>query len=309
MTKLSKQKTFYAKCFEEPIRQFFKCPSKTKSKKPYPYFFIQNKDNATHVFRTKDNGMADIYAKSIVDSSCIEERFLTFFPYKNKKTGGFTIGRHHWENFKKAVNKSNEKNNWGVFCIDKDNFILVDNTSRFISHDITITVEQYDFEAVEIFPQDGIYFQFVHRTKYGEEWSIITNGKEVRSVPDNNYKPILPAESYCHPLPKIAKEHLFLIKDRSFTQSTIPEVANTYHGTLSVDAFSRKLRRNLERNIQCISSGLRMRSVDDFIIVIPDDFEEEDFIEWQKTHLKNKTDSENYDRDRIRQWRQLKNNV
>ena len=312
MTKISKQKTFYAKEFEEVLRQYFHCPSKTLKKKPFPYIFIQNKDNPTHVYRTKENGMADIYMKSLIDSSIIEERYLTFFPYQNKATGGFTIGKNHWDNFIGAENKSGEKNHWGVFCIDKDSFILASNQSKFITHDIDIVIEQYTFKAVEVHIQNGIYFSFNIRKEFGEEWTVINNGNSITTNPDHNYKPLLKhkEKAFCMPLPRAASKHLFCIKDpagfKGIITDTIPNIANRYHGTSSVKIFMNKLRRNLESNKKQVEKGLRMKSIDDCIIVIPDDFEKEDFIDWQQSHLKNKTDDKNYHKDKMRQLRQSK---
>ena len=302
MSKLSNKKTFYAKAFEEPIRQFFNCPSKTTSKKPFPYFFILNRDNPTHIYRTKDNGMADIYTKEHIEGDLLEERFLTFFPYQNHATGGFSIGTKQWECFLNAVNKSNETNHWGVFCISATEFILANNANCFISHDTVVTVNSYSFSAVEVYPQNAMYFELSNG-----QWRMVHNGQIELFEPDYQYRGILPSDSFCPDRPRIGKEHLFCIKtDNTYeiVSRTFAEITNSYHGSLDPKVFNTKLRRNYTSNEKRVSIGLRMSAVDNLIISIPDDFDENYFIEWQKEHPKNKTENKNYRRNKMRELRQ-----
>ena len=291
MSKLSNKKTFYAKAFEEPIRQFFNCPSKTTSKKPFPYFFMLNRDNPTHIYRTRENGMADVYTKEIIEKTVIEERFLTFFPYQNKATGGFSIGKSQWESFLNATNKSNEINNWGVFCISEREFVLASNKSCFISHNTVITEYSYNFEVVEVYPQNAIYFELSKG-----KWRVVQNGIIGIYELDYKYSGILDPDSFSPDRPRIGKEHLFCIKkDNTYeiVSKTFAEITNAYHDTLSPKAFEMKLRRNYDSNEKRVSNGLRMTAVNEVIISIPDNFDENYFIEWQKLHPKNKTEDRN----------------
>lgn len=308
MTKLSKKKTFYAKQFEQVLRNFFNCPSKTASGKPFPYIFMQNKDNTTGVYRTKENGMSDIFCKSILkDTSIIEEKYLTFFPYYNGY-GEFTIGIDHWNNFINGVNKSNEETIWGVFCVDKENFILASNKSTFNYHKSYISKEQLQFEVVNVKVDinAGIWFSYQHSDKHGEVWGISQKDTTQKTIPDHNYTNILPEKSFCLPLPRQGKKHLFLT-EKGIVEKTFTDIANLYHGNENIEVFIRKLRRNMETNQKQYEKNLRFKSLKNTkVLVIPDDFTEDDFIEWQKEHpLVNKTEDKNYYKDKMHENRML----
>ena len=299
MTQLSKQKTFYAKTFEPVLRNYFKCPSKTVADKPTAYLFLQNKDNKTGYYRTKDKGLSDVMLKSYFNGSIAEEKYLTFFPYVNKFNGAFSIGKDHWHNFINATDYSGCKTIWGVFCINKDQFILAHNASAFIRHDVVVENEHYMFEAYEVHPQNFIVF-----TRSGEDWIVESKGNAICMKHDNQYKGILPENAQCFPLPRIGKEHLFCINGH-FKTATFTDIANEFHGSDSVDNFITKLRRNLNTNKKQIDKDLRMKPVKNtHIAVIPEDFNETDVIDWQLKHLNvGKTDMENYEAIRKQKYR------
>ena len=289
MTQLSEQKTFYAKTFEPVLRNYFKCPSKTAVDKPTAYLFLQNKDNKTGYYRKKDKGLSDVMLKSYFsDKKIPEEKYLTFFPYINKFNGAFSIGKEHWENFINAIDYSNEKTIWGVFCISKDQFILAHNASTFIRHETVVENDHYTFEAYEVCPQDFISF-----TRSGDDWLVESKGNVVLMKYDKQYKGILPDNAQCFPLPRTGKKHLFCINGH-FITATFTDIANQYHGNDSVDNFITKLRRNNNTNNKQVQKELRMKTVKDtHIAVIPDDFTETDVIEWQNSHkVCNKTETE-----------------
>lgn len=302
MTRLSEQKTFYAKTFEPVLRNYFKCPSKTAVNKPTAYFFLQNKDNKTGYYRTKDKGLSDVILKSYFNGSIAEEKYLTFFPYINEFNGAFSIGKEHWENFINATDFSGEKTIWGVFCISKDKFILAHNASTFIRHDTVVEKDHYIFDAYEVCPQDFISF-----TRSSDGWIVETKGNVVLMKHDNQYKGILPENAQCFPLPRIGKEHLFCINNH-FKTATFTDIANEYHGSDSVDNFITKLRRNNNTNKKQVQKDLRMKPIKDtHIAVIPDDFTEADVIEWQNNHkVCNKCEVEDYNKNRIKEWRKRK---
>lgn len=301
MSQLSEQKTFYAKTFEPVLRNYFKCPSKTKVNKPTAYLFLQNKDNKTGYYRKKDKGLSDVMLKSYFNDKKIpEEKYLTFFPYINKFNGAFSIGKEHWKNFINAVDYSNEKTIWGVFCISKDQFILAHNASTFIIHNRLVEIdESYKFETYEVHPQDFILF-----TRVGEGWVVGSKGNGVLMKYDKQYKGILPENAQCFPLPRIGKEHLFCINGQ-FKTATFTDIANQYHGSDSVDNYITKLRRNLNTNVKQVQKDLRMKPLKNtHIAVIPEDFIETDFIEWQKSHLVcNKTETDSYETVRKQKYR------
>lgn len=302
MTRLSEQKTFYAKTFEPVLRNYFKCPSKTAVNKPTAYFFLQNKDNKTCYYRKKDKGLSDVMLKSYFNGSIAEEKYLTFFPYINKFNGAFSIGKEHWENFINATDYSGEKTIWGVFCINKDQFILAHNASVFIRHDTVVERDHYVFDAYEVCPQDFISF-----TRSGDDWLVESKGNVVLMKYDNQYKGILPDNAQCFPLPRIGKEHLFCINGK-FITATFTDIANQYHGNDSVDNFITKLRRNNNTNKKQVTKDLRMKTVKDtHIAVIPEDFTETDVIEWQNSHkVCNKCEAEDYNKNKIKEWRKRK---
>lgn len=300
MSRLSEQKTFYAKTFEPVLRNYFKCPSKTKVDKPTAYLFLQNKDNKTGYYRKKDKGLSDVMLKSYFnDEKVPEEKYLTFFPYVNKFNGAFSIGKEHWENFINAIDYSNEKTIWGVFCISKDQFILAHNASTFIRHETVVESDHYVFEAYEVCPQDFISF-----TRSGDDWLVESKGNAVVMKHDNQYNGILPENAQCFPLPRIGKEHLFCINGH-FITATFTDIANQYHGNDSVDNFITKLRRNNNTNKKQVIKDLRMKAVKDtHIAVIPDDFTETDVIDWQNNHkVCNKTETDNYESIRKQKYR------
>lgn len=299
MTQLSKQKTFYAKTFEPVLRNYFKCPSKTVADKPTAYLFLQNKDNKTGYYRTKDKGLSDVMLKSYFNGSIAEEKYLTFFPYVNKFNGAFSIGKDHWHNFINATDYSGCKTIWGVFCISKDQFILAHNASTFIRHDVVVEGEHYIFDAYEVCPQDFIMF-----TRSGDDWLVESNGNVVVMKHDNQYNGILPENAQCFPLPRIGKEHLFCINGH-FNTATFTDISNKYHGSESVDNFITKLRRNLNTNIKQVQKDLRMKPLKNtHIAVIPEDFTETDVIDWQNSHkVCNKTETENYEAIRKQKYR------
>ena len=300
MSQLSEQKTFYAKTFEPVLRNYFKCPSKTVVDKPTAYLFLQNKDNKTGYYRKKDKGLSDVMLKSYFsDKKTPEEKYLTFFPYINKFNGAFSIGKEHWENFINAVDYSNEKTIWGVFCISKDQFILAHNASVFIRHDVVVEGEHYIFDAYEVCPQDFIMF-----TRSGDDWLVESNGNVVVMKHDNQYNGILPENAQCFPLPRIGKEHLFCINGH-FMTATFTDISNKYHGSDSVDNFITKLRRNLNTNIKQVQKDLRMKPLKNtHIAVIPEDFTETDVIDWQNSHkVCNKTETDNYEAIRKQKYR------
>lgn len=300
MTRLSEQKTFYAKTFEPVLRNYFKCPSKTAVNKPTAYLFLQNKDNKTGYYRKKDKGLSDVMLKSYFsDEKVAEEKYLTFFPYVNKFNGAFSIGKEHWGNFINATDYSNEKTIWGVFCISKDQFILAHNASTYNTNKITITTNHYMFDAVEVRPQDFILF-----TRSGDDWTVETKGNVVVMKHDYQYNGILPDNAQCFPLPRIGKEHLFCINGH-FITATFTDIANKYHGSDSVDNFITKLRRNNNTNKKQVMKDLRMKTVKDtHIAVIPEDFTETDVIDWQNNHPNTgKMDADNYETVRKQKYR------
>ena len=297
MSQLSEQKTFYAKTFEPVLRNYFKCPSKTVVDKPTAYLFLQNKDNKTGYYRKKDKGLSDVMLKSYFsDKKIPEEKYLTFFPYINKFNGAFSIGKEHWENFINAVDYSNEKTIWGVFCISKDQFILAHNASVFIRHDTVVERDHYVFDAYEVCPQDFISF-----TRSGDDWLVESKGNVVVMKHDNQYNGILPENAQCFPLPRIGKEHLFCINGH-FITATFTDIANQYHGNDSVDNFITKLRRNNNTNNKQVMKDLRMKTVKDTHIAV--DFTETDVIEWQNSHPNTgKMDTDNYETVRKQKYR------
>ena len=303
MSRLSEQKTFYAKTFEPVLRNWFKCPSKTAVDKPTAYLFLQNKDNKTGYYRKKDKGLSDVMLKSYFsDKKIPEEKYLTFFPYINKFNGAFSIGKEHWENFINAIDYSNEKTIWGVFCISKDQFILAHNASTFIRHETVVENDHYTFEAYEVCPQDFISF-----TRSGDDWLVESKGNVVLMKYDKQYKGILPDNAQCFPLPRTGKKHLFCINGH-FITATFTDIANQYHGSDSVDNYITKLRRNLNTNVKQVQKGLRMKPLKNtHIAVIPEDFTETDVIEWQNSHkVCNKTETDNYEVVRKQEYRRNK---
>lgn len=302
MTKLSNQKTFYAKTFEPVLRNYFKCPSQTTINKPAAYFFLQNKDNKSKYYRTVDKGLSDVFLKSYNKDSMAEEKYLSFFPYINKTNGAFTVGEEHWKTFIEAINYSGEKTVWGVFCIDEDHFILAHNKSSFDRHKVTITTNSYIFDAFEIFPKDCVLF--TRSVEDNKDWIVESNGNVITMKYDKQYKGILPENAQCFPLPRIGKKHLFFI-NKTRVEATFTDIANQYHGAYTVDNFITKLRRNLKSNENQVAKDLRMKPVKNTkIAVIPDDFTEQDVIDWQTSHLnQNKTDSKDYERIRKQQYR------
>lgn len=299
MTTTSEQKTFYAKTFESVLRNYFKCPSKTKTDKPVAYIFLQNKDNKTGYYRTVDRGLSDVMLKSYANDTLAQEKYLTFFPYVNRFNGAFTVGKEHWNNFINAINIPDEKTIWCVFCIDKDHFILAHNTSTFIRHDITVETDYYTFDAYEIHPQDYVLF-----SRSEEDWIVETKGNAILMKQDNQYNAILPDSAQCYPLPRIGKKHLFCT-EVGIVSATFTDISNKYHGTDTVDNFITKLRRNLKSNENQVSKDLRMKPVKDVkVIAIPDTFDEQSFIDWQEVHkIVNKTESM---KDYMKQYRSVK---
>lgn len=311
MTQLSKQKTFYAKTFEPVLRNYFKCPSKTNTGKPVIYAFIQNKDNKTGFYRTEDKGFSDVVLRSFLhvtknSETMSEVKYLTFFPYVNKFNGAFSIGKDHWHNFINATDYSGCKTIWGVFCINENSFILAHNKSEFIRHDIVVKTEHYVFDAYEVFPQDCILF--TRSEENPKEWIVGTKGNSIIMEHDNQYNGILPDNAECFPLPRIGKKCLFCV-DNHFIEATFTDIANQYHGTDTVDNFITKLRRNKNTNKKQVQKDLRMKSVNGTvkIAVIPEDFTETDVIDWQSSHkVCNKTKAEDYNKNKIREWRKRK---
>ena len=307
MSKLSEQKTFYAKTFEPVLRNYFKCPSKTKTGLPVIYAFLQNKDNKTGFYRTEDKGFSDVVLRSFSlvskDKEVMSEvKYLTFFPYVNKFNGAFTIGKEHWENFIKATDFSNEKTIWGVFCISKDQFILTHNKSMFIRHDIVVETEHYVFDAYEVCPQD--YISFTRSDESPNDWIVEAKNNIILMKHDNQYNGILSENAQCFPLPRIGKEHLFCINGH-FIAATFTDIANKYHGSDSVDNFITKLRRNNNTNKNQVKKDLRMKPVKDtHIAVVPEDFTETDVIDWQNSHPNTgKMDVDNYEAIRKQKYR------
>ena len=307
MTVLSSQKTFYAKTFEPVLRNYFKCPSKTKTGLPVIYAFLQNKDNKTGFYRTKDKGFSDVVLRSFSlvskDKEVMSEvKYLTFFPYQDRFNGSFTVGEEHWNNFIKATDFSNEKTIWGVFCISKDEFILAHNASTYNTNKVTITTDHYMFDAVEVRPQD--YVSFTRSDEDPNDWIVEAKNNIILMKHDNQYNGILPENAQCFPLPRIGKDHLFCINGH-FTTATFTDIANQYHGSDSVDNFITKLRRNNNTNKKQVQKDLRMKPVKDtHIAVIPEDFTETDVIDWQNNHkVCNKSEAEDYEAVRKQKYR------
>lgn len=304
MTRLSEQKTFYAKTFEPVLRNYFKCPSKTVVGKPTAYLFLQNKDNKTGYYRTKDKGLSDVMLKSYFNDSIAEEKYLTFFPYQDPFNGSFSVGEDHWNNFIKATDFSGEKTIWGVFCINKDQFILAHNASTFNTNKATKTTDHYIFDVVEVRPQDFIYFERIGK---GGDWLVTGKGNTHIMKYDKQYKAILPNEAHCFPLPRIGKEHL-IVDSNDIYMATFTDIANKYHGSDSVDNFITKLRRNLATNNKQVQKDLRMKPLKNMeLMVVPDDFTQQDFIDWQSNHKNvGKMDSDNYETKRKQEYRASK---
>lgn len=307
MSRLSEQKTFYAKTFEPVLRNYFKCPSKTKTGLPVIYAFLQNKDNKTGYYRTKDKGLSDVILRSFSlvskDKEVMSEvKYLTFFPYVNKFNGAFTIGKEHWGNFIKATDISNEKTVWGVFCTDKDHFILAHNRSKFIRHDVVVETEHYIFDAYEVCPQD--YVSFTRSDEDPNNWIVEANNNIILMKHDSQYNGILPENAQCFPLPRIGKDHL-IVDNNGIYMATFTDIANKYHGSYSVDNFITKLRRNLATNNKQVQKNLRMKPLNGMkIIVVPDDFTQQDFIDWQNNHPNTgKMDADNYEAVRKQKYR------
>lgn len=307
MTVLSSQKTFYAKTFEPVLRNYFKCPSKTKTGLPVIYAFLQNKDNKTGFYRTKDKGLSDVVLRSFSlvskDKEVMSEvKYLTFFPYQDCFNGSFTVGEEHWNNFIKATDFSNEKTIWGVFCISKDQFILAHNASTYNTNKVTITTDHYMFDAVEVRPQD--YVSFTRSDEDPNGWIVEAKNNIILMKHDNQYNGVLPENAQCFPLPRIGKDHLFCINGH-FTTATFTDIANQYHGSDSVDNFITKLRRNNNTNKKQVQKDLRMKPVKDtHIAVIPEDFTETDVIDWQNNHkVCNKSEAEDYEVVRKQKYR------
>lgn len=307
MTTTSLQKTFYAKTFEPVLRNYFKCPSKTKTGLPVIYAFLQNKDNKTGFYRTEDKGFSDLVLRSFSltskDNEVMSEvKYITFFPYTNPFNGAFSIGKEHWANFINATDFSNEKTIWGVFCINKDHFILAHNASDFEIHDKIVEKDHYIFEAYEVFPKD--FISFTRSDKNPNDWIVATDSNTVLMKHDNQYNGILPENAQCFPLPRIGKDHLFCI-GKQFTTTTFTDFANKYHGSDSVDNFITKLRRNNNTNKKQVQKDLRIKPVKGtHIAVIPEDFTEKDVIDWQKEHPNTgKMDADNYEAVRKQKYR------
>lgn len=310
MTASSSQKTFYAKTFEPVLRNYFKCPSKTKTGLPVIYAFLQNKDNKTGFYRTVDKGLSDVVLRSFSlvskDKEVMSEvKYLTFFPYQDPFNGSFTVGEDRWNNFIKATDFSGEKTIWGVFCISKDKFILAHNASNFDTNKITLTTDHYMFDAVEVRPQN--FISFTRSEEDPNDWIVEANNNIILMKHDNQYNGILPENAQCFPLPRIGKEHLFCI-DGHFITATFTDIANQYHGSDSVDNFITKLRRNNNTNKKQVQKDLRMKPVKGtHIAVVPEDFTETDVIDWQNTHLvENKTDTQDYNKNRMKKYRRNK---
>lgn len=323
MTKIQEQKTFYAKEYEQALRQYFRCYSRTPKGKPMPYLFIPNKDKGLGIFRTKENGFADVFCKAIIpdgETNFIEERYLTFFPFYNNGQNGWFIDKNHWNNFIKAENKSNEKNIWGVFCIDKDHFILISNKGFFSKHTETITCNGTSFDVYCVNPGDnGVYFSFLKRDKiFRETWEVVHKNEIITTIPDTNTKGLLKArkegekEVYCYPLPRQGNEHKFILPTGETVDSTFTNIANRFHGSLSVDSFKKKLQRNLEKNEKLSKQGYKFESLKSIpIVVIPDGFDYQSVIDWQNddTHKKKtkKTEDMNkYKAEKLREYRENK---
>ena len=314
MTKTQEQKTFYAKWYEQALRQYFHCYSRTPKGKPMPYLFIPNKDKGLGIFRTKENGFADVFCKTMISdgkTNFIEERYLTFFPFYNNGQNGWFIDKKHWDNFINAENKSNEKNIWGVFCIDNTHFILISNKGYFSKHTETITSNGTSFDVYCVNPgNNGFYFTFEKSDKrFLETWKIVHNDEEITTVPDNNTRNILVDKNgYCYPLPRQGNTHKFILPNKDIEETTLTTIANRFHGSLSVDSFKKKLQRNLEKNEKLSEQGFRLEAVKDiFIVVIPDGFDFQDVIDWQITHPKKskKTEDMNkYKAEKLRKYRE-----
>lgn len=307
MTVLSSQKTFYAKTFEPVLRNYFKCPSKTKTGLPVIYAFLQNKDNKTGFYRTVGKGLSDVVLRSFSlvskDKEVMSEvKYLTFFPYQDRFNGSFTVGEEHWNNFIKATDFSNEKTIWGVFCISKDQFILAHNASTYNTNKVTITTDHYMFDAVEVRPQD--FISFTRSDEDPNDWIVEAKNNIILMKHDNQYNGILPESAQCFPLPRIGKEHLFCINGH-FITATFTDIANQYHGSDSVDNFITKLRRNNNTNKNQVQKDLRMKAVKGtHIAVIPEDFTETDVIDWQNNHkVCNKSEAEDYEAVRKQKYR------
>jgi hypothetical protein len=309
MTTTSAQKTFYAKTFESVLRNYFKCPSKTKTDKPVAYIFLQNKDNKTGYYRTVDRGLSDVMLKSYANDTLAQEKYLTFFPYVNHFNGAFIVGKEHWNNFINAINIPGENTIWCVFCDNKNHFLLAHNTSLFIRHEVTIQNDYYTFDAYEIHPQD--YISFTRSTNDRNDWicTEIKGGTAQDNVVvmkyENQYTSMLSESAQCFPLPRIGKKHLFCT-EAGIVSATFTDISNKYHGTDTVDNFITKLRRNLKSNENQVSKDLRMKPVKDVkVIAIPDAFDEQSFIDWQEVHkIVNKTESM---KDYMKQYRRKQN--
>lgn len=318
MTKIQEQKTFYAKEYEQALRQYFHCYSRTPKGKPMPYLFIPNKDKGLGIFRTKENGFADVFCKAMISdgkTNFIEERYLTFFPFYNNGQNGWFIDKKHWDNFINAESKSNEKNIWGVFCIDKDHFILISNKGFFSRHTETIACNDISFEVYCVNPGcNGVYFTFEKRDKIlRETWKVAHNNEIIATVPDTNTIGLLKArkeeekEVYCYPLPRQGNTYKFILPNGEIVESTFTNIANRFHGSLSVDSFKKKLQRNLEKNEKLAEQGFRFEAVKGiYIVVIPDDFDSQSVTDWQNTHPKKtkKTEDMNkYKAEKLRKYR------
>ena len=313
MTKIQEQKTFYAKEYEQALRQYFHCYSRTPKGKPMPYLFIPNKDKGLGIFRTKENGFADIFCKTMISdgkTNFIEERYLTFFPYYNNSQNGWFIDKNHWNNFINAENKSNEKNIWGVFCIDNTHFILISNKGYFSKHTETITCNSTSFDVYCVNPgNNGVYFTFEKSDKrFLETWRMVYKDEITTTVPDNNTRNLLgEKKGYCYPLPRQGNTYKFILPNKEIEETTFITIANRFHGSLSVDSFKKKLQRNLDKNKKLSEQGFRFEAVKGiFIVVIPDGFDFQSVIDWQSTHPKKtkKTEDMNkYKAEKLRKYR------
>ena len=142
---------------------------------------------------------------------------------------------------------------------------------------------------------------------------ICTDVEIIPTVPDTNTIGLLKArkegdkEVYCYPLPRQGSKHKFILPNKETEETTLITIANRFHGNLSVDSFKKKLQRNLEKNEKLSEQGFRLEAIKDiFIVVIPDDFDFQDVIDWQVTHPKKakKTDDMNkYKAEKLREYR------
>lgn len=301
MTKTAISKTFYARTFEYILRYYFKCPSKTTFTKPIAYMFLPNKDNKTGYFRTKENGWSDVILRSWEEGDVTTDKFLTFFPYVDE-TGKFSIDKKYWNNFINGINKSKEVNIYGVFCINKNSFILASNQSEFTLKESTVHAGEYTFEAYAVTVHNGTLFE--RSPDDARNWIVTRNGSPVIITYDEQYRGILEDRAFCCPLPRIGKSHLIFNNSTYGVNTTFTDFANKYHGEEVVDSFIRKLRRNLVTNTKQVDKGLRMKPIEGTkIIVVPDDFDEYDFVEWQKSHMVKKTDNKEYMTEYMRKYR------